>query len=221
MQVLYTPRYADGKARRPGCRRSRPRRGQGGSRRPPSPGRQLPEQDGRKHVAPRRRRRGRDVCARRRGYRAPCVVSVAAGQRISQGASPERRGGGCHRPGPPVPLLLGEDEPRLTDVSPVAHEPSPRWSSSSAATRWPWARRAPVTSWFRAAMPSGGESHVKAHVFEPQGSAVVGFAVSRATAASAPRGGRIAGPAGIRRRSGRSRDSTAPAWPLGSSWRQG
>jgi len=38
--------------------------------------------------------------------------------------------------------------------------------------------RGEVTSWFRAAPPDGAEAMIKAHVYEPQGASVLGFAPS-------------------------------------------
>jgi phosphate transport system permease protein len=75
--------------------------------------------------------------------------------------------------------LFDEDTPRLTDVSPVANEPITAveyligGSSVVVGTQ-----RGEVSSWFRAPVPTGGEAMVRAHVFEPQGSAVRVFAPS-------------------------------------------
>jgi phosphate transport system permease protein len=75
--------------------------------------------------------------------------------------------------------VFDEDAPRLTDVSPV---------SSDAITALEFViggnsvvvgtAGGAVTSWFRAVLPSGGEAMLRAHVFEPQGAAVAGFAMS-------------------------------------------
>jgi phosphate transport system permease protein len=75
--------------------------------------------------------------------------------------------------------LYHDETPQLTDVSPVADEPVTALefliggNSVIVGTA-----SGQVTSWFRATMPGGSEAMVRAHTFEPQGSAVVAFAPS-------------------------------------------
>jgi phosphate transport system permease protein len=75
--------------------------------------------------------------------------------------------------------LFDEAEARLTDVSQVAAEPITALefliggNSVVVGTA-----SGQVTSWFRAARPGGEETLLMAHVYEPQGSAVVAFAAS-------------------------------------------
>jgi phosphate transport system permease protein len=75
--------------------------------------------------------------------------------------------------------LPGDEGLRLTDVSPVSDQPI-------SALEWLIGGRSFVagtsggdlSSWFRAAGPDGTESMILAHVFEPQGAAVVALAAS-------------------------------------------
>jgi phosphate transport system permease protein len=75
--------------------------------------------------------------------------------------------------------LFDESEPRLSDVARVGDDEVTALefviggSSVVVGTA-----RGEVTSWFRADMPGSGEALVRAHQFEPQGSAVVAFAAS-------------------------------------------
>ncbi len=139
------------------------------------------EEDGRKHLAALVD--DRDIALWRTDdagteYRA--TVTVAEGQRVTQ-VRVGRNGvivAGTDR-GRMYHWLYSEDQPQLTDVSPVADEPITALEfviggmSVVVGTQ-----SGDVSSWFRAPMPDGTEALVRAHVFEPQGSAVRAFAVS-------------------------------------------
>jgi phosphate transport system permease protein len=108
------------------------------------------------------------------------LVTVAAGQRVTH-VRVGRNGAvvAATDKGRMYHWLFDEDGPRLTDVSPVAAEPITAMefliggSSVVVGTG-----SGAVTSWFRATMADGREAMIRAHVFEPQGSAVRAFAVS-------------------------------------------
>jgi phosphate transport system permease protein len=111
-------------------------------------------------------------------YRA--TVTVAGGQRVTQ-VRIGRNGvvvAGTDR-GRMYHWLFSEDQPQLTDVSPVADEPITALEfiiggmSVVVGTE-----SGEVSSWFRAPMTDGSEAMVRAHEFEPQGSAVRAFALS-------------------------------------------
>ena len=77
--------------------------------------------------------------------------------------------------------LFDGEEPRLTDVSDV----SPADDAVTAleflvggASVVVGTASGDVTSWFRATLPDGSEALVRAHTYEPQGSAVLAFAAS-------------------------------------------
>jgi phosphate transport system permease protein len=139
------------------------------------------EQDGHKHVAAIV---GDDEVAMWRtddeGAEHQALVKVAPGQRVTH-VRVGRNGVAVATTdtGRMYHWLFDEETPRLTDVSPVADEPITAvefligGSSLVVGTA-----SGQVTGWFRAAMPDGVEAMVKAHVFEPQGSAVVAFASS-------------------------------------------
>lgn len=77
--------------------------------------------------------------------------------------------------------VFDDEEPRLTDVADVSPRDEPvtaleflvGGSSIVVGTA-----SGEVTSWFRAASPDGTEALVRAHTYEPQGSAVVAFTAS-------------------------------------------
>jgi phosphate transport system permease protein len=73
----------------------------------------------------------------------------------------------------------GSEAPELTDVSPVADDAITALEFLLGGTSVVvGTSRGEVSSWFRAPVARGGEAMVRAHVFEPQGSAVRAFAVS-------------------------------------------
>ena len=75
--------------------------------------------------------------------------------------------------------LFDEEAPTLTDVSPVADEAITAVEFLIGGTSVVVGTASgQVTSWFRAAMPNGQEAMLRAHAFEPQGSAVLAFAPS-------------------------------------------
>jgi phosphate transport system permease protein len=138
------------------------------------------EQEGRKHVAAVV---GDEVALWRaddEGVERRALVKVAEGQRVTHVrvgrngvvVAATDRGRLYH-------WLFDEDEPRLTDVSPVADEPITALEfligGQSVVVGTASGR---VSSWFRAAMPDGRDAMLMAHAFEPQGSAVVAFAPS-------------------------------------------
>jgi phosphate transport system permease protein len=75
--------------------------------------------------------------------------------------------------------VFDDATPRLTDVSPVSNDEITAiefvigGNSVVVGTAG-----GEVSSWFRASMPNGVDAMVRAHVFEPQGASVSGFAMS-------------------------------------------
>ena len=139
------------------------------------------EQEGRKHVAAVV---GDDEVAIWRtdgeGVEHRALVKVAPGRRVMH-ARAGRNGAvvAGTDSGHLYHWLFDEDVPRLTDVSPVANEPITALEFLiGGQSLVVGTSSGQVTGWFRAAMPDGVEAMVKAHTFEPQGSAVVGFAAS-------------------------------------------
>jgi phosphate transport system permease protein len=139
------------------------------------------EEDGRKHVAAIVG--DRDIALWRTddaGTEYLATVSVADHQRVTHvrvgrngvTVASTNRGRLYH-------WLFDEETPRLTDVSPVGDEEITALEfvigGNSVVVGTAGGE---VSSWFRAVMASGTEAMLRAHVFEPQGTAVVGFAMS-------------------------------------------
>jgi len=108
------------------------------------------------------------------------LVEVTAGQRVTQlrvgrnGATVAGTDGGriFH-------WLFDEDQPRLTDTVTVGETGITALEFVLGGNSIVVGTAAgDVSSWFRAARPSGAEALVRAHEFEPQGSPVIGFAMS-------------------------------------------
>jgi phosphate transport system permease protein len=127
---------------------------------------------GEREIAVWRRREGGDPVQ--------ATVSVAEGQRVTHVRT--GRGGAVVAAtdrGRLYHWLFDEAAPVLTDVSRVAPDPITALefviggSSVVVGTS-----RGEVSSWFRASVPGSGDAMVRAHDFEPQGSAVVAFAAS-------------------------------------------
>ena len=181
MQLAYTPRYEQGTLS--GLDATVRDRGLAALDPAARPVRDVSylEQDGRKHVAAIV---GDDEVAFWRtddeGAEHRAVARVAGGQRVTHVrvgrngvvVAATDRGRLYH-------WLFEEAEPQLTDVSPVADEAVTALEfligghSVVVGTA-----SGQVSSWFRAAMPDGREAMLKAHTFEPQGSAVAAFAPS-------------------------------------------
>jgi phosphate transport system permease protein len=139
------------------------------------------EDDGRKHVAAIVG--DRDLVLWRTDdagaeYRA--TVAVAPGQRVTHvrvgrngvTVAATTRGRMYH-------WVFDDEAPRLTDVSPVTNgEITALEFVIGGNSVVVGTAGGEVSSWFRAAMPDGVDAMVRAHVFEPQGAAIRGFAMS-------------------------------------------
>ena len=139
------------------------------------------EQDGRKHVAAIVS--DDEVAAWRTsedGAEFQALLTIAAGQRVTH-VRVGRNGVivAATDKGRMYHWLFDEDQPRLTDVSPVANEPITAiefligGSSVVVGTA-----SGHVTGWFRAPVADGADAMVRAQTFEPQGAAIVTFAAS-------------------------------------------